>query len=364
MTPPLRIMLTADPELPVPPKFYGGIERIIALLAEGLTSRGHDVVLIANEESTAPGRLVPYPRTDSRVVSRIVNTAAIGRAAACHRPDVIHSFGRLASLAATFSTAVPKIMSYQREITPRSVALGLRLGGGQLTFTACSNRMLTGVRHMTPWRVIYNAVDTDRYQFSAGVGPDAPLIFLGRVEPNKGPQVAIEIARRTGRRLIIAGNVPAEHQEFFDTEIKPFLDGHRTQYLGPVDDRAKHELLSTAAALLMPIQWEEPFGIVMAEALACGTPVIGLSRGAVPEVVTHGLTGFVCDTVDEMHQAVADVGVIDRATCRAAAESRFSRDVLVDAYVSLYREVMMSAHAQQAAVAKTGPRPVPTGGSR
>jgi glycosyltransferase involved in cell wall biosynthesis len=198
------------------------------------------------------------------------------------------------------------------------------------------------VRHFGNWRVIHNAVPTDRYRHRAAVAGDAPLVFLGRIESIKGPHLALDIARRAGRRLVIAGNVPddAAHQAYFRKEIAPRVDGRNVVYAGPVDDREKSELLSSAAALLMPVLWEEPFGIVMAEALACGTPVIGLARGAVPEVVESGVTGFVCGNADAMVEAVGRLHALDRGACRRAAEERFSRPALVAAYEDLYHEIL------------------------
>ena len=353
MSAPVRVMLTADPELPVPPRLYGGIERIIALLAEGLSARGHDVTLVARGESTARVRVVPYRRLDSSAGSALINAFDIARAVRRHRPDVIHSFGRLASLVAVFPTRLPKIMSYQREITPRSIVWGRRLSRGRLTFTACSHHMVDGVRHLAPWRVIYNAVDVGRYRLAPVVSSDAPLVFLGRIEAIKGPHLAIDIARRSGRRLVLAGNVPDEHRGFFDEKIRPLIDGYRVEYIGPVDDGQKSELLSSASALLMPILWEEPFGIVMAEALACGTPVIGLRRGAVPEVVEEAVTGFVRDSPDELVEAVAAVGTLDRVACRRAAERRFSPEILVDAHEVLYRDVLSGSVSVGVPEAKT-----------
>ena len=342
MSRPLRVLLTADPELPVPPRLYGGIERIVALLANGLAARGHDVLLVAHRDSQTAARLVPYRHQNSRGPSRLSHAAVIARAAIRYRPDVVHAFSRLESLAGVLAFRTPTVMSYQRAVTPRSIVWGRRFGRGRLTFTACSARMLDGVRALAPWRVIHNAVDTSRFTFAPVVSADAPLVFLGRLEPIKGPHLAIEVARRTGRQLLLAGNVPQEHRRFFDESIRPYLDGDRVRYLGPVDDEAKRDLLASAAALLMPIQWDEPFGIVMAEALACGTPVIGLSRGAVPEVVDDGVTGFVCEEPEALIAAVGALSHLDRHACRLAAETRFSHTVLVEAYETLYREVVVT----------------------
>lgn len=348
MSAPLRVLLTADPELPVPPRFYGGIERVIALLAEGLAARGHDVTLVAHRASTARCRLVPYFREDGGRVSSLLNAAVVARAGVRYRPDVIHSFGRLRSLLPTLPFRVAKVMSYQRAVTARSVVWGHRFARGRLTFVGCSRRMLDDVRDLAAWRVVYNAVDPSSYEFAADVPADAPLVFLGRLEHIKGPHVAIRVARGAGRRLILAGNVPADQHAYFEQAIRPHLDGHRISYVGPVDDAAKSSLLSRAAALLMPILWDEPFGIVMAEALACGTPVIGFGRGAVPEIVRHGVTGFVCHEEQEMLAAVSHVSALSRSACRRDAELRFSQNALVDAYESLYQEVIVAARASGA----------------
>ena len=233
-------------------------------------------------------------------------------------------------------------MSYQRPITPRSVLWSTRLARGSLHFTACSRQMTDPVRDLASWHVVYNGVPLERYEFRPAVAADAPLVFLGRVERIKGPHLAIEVARRTGRKLVIAGNVPQgeEHAAYFETGIRPCVDGDRISYLGPVDDAQKNALLGRAAALLMPILWDEPFGIVMAESLACGTPVIGLRRGSVPELVEPGANGFVCDSVTDMAASVARIGAIDRGACRRIMESRFSGPAMVNSYLSVYESVL------------------------
>jgi len=146
------------------------------------------------------------------------------------------------------------------------------------------------------------------------------------------------------KSLVIAGNIPHEHRDWFDRKIGPHIDGKRVSCIGPVDDATKNALLGGASALLMPILWEEPFGIVMAEAMACGTPVIGFARGAVPEIVESGVTGFVADQLDELVIAARRVNSIDRAACRIRAERLFSDGALVDGYLAVYEE-MMAARA-------------------
>jgi len=334
----MRLLVIADPELPVPPRFYGGIERVIALLVDGLVARGHEVTLVAHADSHTSARLVAYRSGGPGVASAPRRATSIARAALRHRPQVIHSFGRLATLGPVLPWRVPKVMSYQREITPRTVRWASRLAHGTLSFTGCSRRLIEPVADLARWHVIYNAVPVARYAFTGVVPGDAPLVFLGRFERIKGPHIAIDVARRAGRRLVMAGPILPDEtaQSYFRDEIQPHIDGHAVSYVGPVDDEQKSALLQSAAALLMPVLWDEPFGIVMAEALACGTPVLGLARGAVPEVVADGLTGIVAKDADGLVAAVLRVSSLSRAACRAAAETRFSPAALVDAYEEVY----------------------------
>jgi glycosyltransferase involved in cell wall biosynthesis len=235
--------------------------------------------------------------------------------------------------------AIPKIQSYQRHVTPRSVLLGNLLAGKSLTFTACS-RYCASTAHLigSQWVIIPNGVPVEKYHFSSSVPSNAPLVFLSRLERIKGVHTAIEVARKTKRELIIAGNHAASGDEsaYFYEEILPHCDGKRIRYIGPIGDFQKDEILGNAAALLFPVQWEEPFGIVMVESLACGTPVIAFERGSVPEVIEHGKTGFICHSIDEMVEAVKNIPRIDRGQCRKRVEERFSDKVIVDEYEKLY----------------------------
>ncbi|OFW11384.1 MAG: hypothetical protein A3H96_00325 [Acidobacteria bacterium RIFCSPLOWO2_02_FULL_67_36] len=336
----MHIALTADPELPVPPGLYGGIERMIFALATGLVERGHQVRLFANRDSKVPCALHPYPADRSRGGLAVLrNTWHVSAGVLGKGVDIVHSFGRLAYIAPLLPVGVPVLMSYQRPITASRVKWAIRLSGGKIGFAGCSRyHMMAPAAENGKWFLVYDGVSESSYRFEPRIAADAPLIFLGRIERIKGPHLAIEVARQTGRRLWLAGNVPSakEHQEYFATHIRPFIDGDRVRYLGPVDDRAKNELLGAGFALLMPVLWEELFGIVMAEALACGLPIIGLNRGAVPEIVQQGVNGFVCDSVEEMIAAVHRIPSIDRRACRQIMEERFSDRVMVDKYEALY----------------------------
>jgi glycosyltransferase involved in cell wall biosynthesis len=338
----MRIAITVDPEIPVPPKLYGGIERVVDMLVRNLAARGHDVTLFAHRDSQVPCRLLPYPAERSAgTINVIRNLRHVARELQKGGYDLVHSFGRLVYLLPVLPLRLPKIMSYQRTIVPRSIVAGELLSRGSLHFTACGRHMIgrwDGDRH---WHVVPNGVPLDAYRAVYDVPANSPLAYLGRIEPIKGVHLAVEVAQRSGRPLRIAGNVSAEHQQYFQQEIQPHLDGN-IEYLGPVDDRGKNELLGSSAALLMPVLWEEPFGIVMAEALACGTPIIGLRRGSVPEIVQDGVNGFVCGSVEEMASAVARISAIDRRTCRAICEQRFGDAAVTQAYLELYSSVIES----------------------
>jgi glycosyltransferase involved in cell wall biosynthesis len=337
----LRIALTADPELPVPPRLYGGIERIVDMLARELAARGHEVILFAHPASRTQGRLVPWPGGSSRSrVDTLRNAAALARAVLTGRFDIVHSFSRVAYLTPILPLPIPKLMTYQRGISRRSVRLGHALSHGTLHFSAISRWMMKDVEDIGSWHLVFNGVPLSLYDYRPDPGPGAPLVFLGRVEEIKGPHLAIEVARKAGLPLVIAGNVPEEHRGWFEANIAPHVDGKQIVYRGPVDDIEKNELLGGARALLMPILWEEPFGIVMAEAMACGTPVIGFARGAVPEVVEDGVTGFVTADLEGMIAALGKLGIIQRGACRARVEQNFSDATVADAYLSVYRQMI------------------------
>ena len=337
----LRIAITADPELPVPPRLYGGIERVIDMLIRGLLARGHEVTLFGHPDSNVPCRLVPYSGASSLArADTLRNLLTISHTVIGGGYDLVHSFGRIAYLLPLLPLTCPKLMSYQREVTPRSVKWGHMISRGTLHFSAASQWMMQGAQTLGDWHLVYNGVSMDLYDFSPTITIDAPLVFLGRIEHIKGTHLAIEIARRAGRRLVIAGNIPSACQSYFDEQVKPSLDGKQITYIGPVDDQQKNALLGAAAAFLMPILWEEPFGIVMVEALACGTPVLGLRRGSVPEVVEDGVTGFVRDDVDGLVEAVGHLGQLDRRASRERAERLFSDRAIVDAYLDVYRQLV------------------------
>ncbi len=342
----MKILLLMDPYIKVPPDHYGGIERVIADLADRYTVLGHDVTLWAAPGSHVGGQVEPFGREGEWTRwsnTRNTLTLASRFLRAPHRFDVIHNFGRLAYLAPVLALNVPKVQTYMRTVNPRNMATARRLGARRLHYTAVSARMRdTGCPGGGDWSVIYNCAVPARYTFAGGTDPvTAPLVFLGRLDRCKGVHRAIAVARRLRRRLIIAGNISPlpDEQAYFREAIAPLVDGDLVTYIGPVGDAGKQTLLSGAAAMLLPIDWEEPFPVVLPESMLCGTPLIAFRRGGVPEGIDHGRTGFLCDSVDEMTALVSRLPEIDRAAVRAEAERRFSDSAIAGEYERLYQRL-------------------------
>jgi glycosyltransferase involved in cell wall biosynthesis len=348
--PKLRIVVTVDPYIPVPPVQYGGIERIVAFVVNGLVARGHEVMLMAHPESRSAATLVGYgvPPHFTRY-ARVkelwqVSTSLLRQMGSI---DAVLSWGRLAALIPVLPRrSLAKIQRYCRPLVPwRSVRIASRLAGASIVFAAASSQMY--LKRPNParygkWVTIYDGVELQKFQPVLSVPADAPLVFLGALEPRKGAHHAIAIAKGSGRKLVIAGNRVEKGSSagYFESFIAPHLDGVQIRYVGPVDDTQKNTLLGQCAAFLMPTEWEETFGIVMAEAMACGTPVIAFDRGSIPEVVCEGINGYRCRSAEDAILAVSRLDRIDRAAVRADCEARFNSDIIVDAYETLLGELV------------------------
>jgi len=342
----VRILLVMDPFIKVPPDHYGGIERVVADVANGLAAGRHDVTLWAAPGSKVNGRVDAFGVEGewsrwSNARNTLTLTARFMSGA--HRFDVVHNFGRLAYLSSILARDIPKVQTYMRPVTPGNMRLAARLGARRLHYTAVSAAIRdTGQPGCGDWSVIYNCAVPERYPFVASTNAaDAPLVFLGRLDRCKGVHHAITVAERLRRKLVIAGTIsPLPHERaYFERELAPRIDGALVSYIGPVDDEGKRALLGGAAAMLMPIEWEEPFPVVLPESMLCGTPLIAFRRGGVPEGIEHGRTGFLCDSVDEMAALVPQLTTIDRAVVRAEAMRRFSEAAVVGAYERLYERL-------------------------
>ncbi len=341
----LRIGVIAPPWVAVPPPVYGGSELIIDLLARGLHAAGHEVVLFATGDSTCPvDRRWRYPEalgTTSDLVAELAHVQAAYRDLA--GVDVIHDHTLAGPTWAELSTGTPVVTTAHGPFTEELGGLYATAARRSASIVAISHHQRSTAPELPIARVIHHGVDVDR--IPVGRGDGGYVLFLGRMHPNKGAHRAITAARAAGRTILLAAKMwePAERQYFAD-QVEPLL-GPDAIYLGERGGHEKFELLGGASALINPIRWPEPFGLVMAEALACGTPVVTFAEGAAPEIVDHGHTGFVCTDDQDLAERLTQVDGLDRRTCRAAAASRFSAARMVADHVALYRQLVGATDA-------------------
>jgi glycosyltransferase involved in cell wall biosynthesis len=338
----MRILLIMDPGIAVPPVLYGGHERLVYLFAEEYHQLGHEVTLLAGPGSRCSGTTIPFgennlQRSSSRKVRELL---FVWQYLIRHHKDfdLIHNFGRLAYLIPIANSFTKKIMSYGRTISPRGIRMINKLPNKNLIFTACSDYCAKFGNVAGTWHTVYNSIDFSKYQATALTDEHAPLVFLSRLDIIKGPHVAINVALKTGNKLIIAGNEPTtpDNIEYYKEFVLPFIDQEQIVYVGPVNDVQKNELLGKCKAMLFPLCGEEAFGLVMIEAMACGTPVIAFNHAAAPEVINEGISGFIVNNEEEMINAVGKIAVIDRKECRRIAEQRFNVDVVAKDYLNLF----------------------------
>lgn len=326
----MNILLIADPIIPVPPSHYGGAERIVALYAQEFARLGHRVDLLAGPWSRSyGGRLHIHHAPSKAYLSRAhrkirFQLQSMWAARDC---DVVYSHGRFDYLYSLLQLSKPLLQKFPNSIDQQQITFAEQRIRSNAAFHFISANQATHARIFAPSCVIPNAVDTRAYY--PGEDIRDYLVFLGRLTFNKGVDVAIAVARQTGRKLVIAGNVSKEEggEQYFREQVEPHLDGDQIRWIGPVNDAQKQGLLSNAVAMLFPIRWDEPFGMVMVEALACGTPVIATRRASTPEVIDHGVTGWLCEpeepSVGAFVEAVNHLHELDRRACRKAAEQRF-----------------------------------------
>jgi glycosyltransferase involved in cell wall biosynthesis len=352
----MRVAQIAPPFQSVPPAGYGGTERVVSLVTEELVRRGHDVTLFASGDSTTSARLIPTVDTalwrapevrDPLVYWAITAGMAYG-AAADGRFDVIHSHLDFHAFTGASLVATPTVTTLHGRLDLSDLP---RLYGRfpDMPVISISDNQREPLPQARWAGTVYNAVDTKRLHFNPRCG--SYLAWLGRITPEKGLDRAIQIARRAGLPLKVGARMPLRDLsdpntradwEYYTDRVKPMLAQAGVEHVGEVGDEDKSEFLGNALALLNPIDWPEPFGLVMAEALACGTPVVARRRGSVPEVVTDGVTGLIGESDDDLVSLCGRVDQIDRATCRSEAVRRFSPRAMVDGYEAIYREVSMA----------------------
>ncbi|MDQ0578374.1 glycosyltransferase family 4 protein [Streptomyces rishiriensis] len=354
--PPLNIAMISTPWFELPPAGYGGTEAMCAALVDGLVELGHQVTVIGVGHNGTLGRFVATYETPQgdhlgSVGPEVVHAARAAGTLASLRPDVIHDHSTAGPLQARRRRAPTVVTAHG----PVSGVTGeyYRALGDTVHLVAISRAQQAQAPDILWSGQIYNAVRTADYPYRLRKGRHA--LFLGRLAADKGVHLAIDAARRADMPILIAGacNDPAE-RAYVDAEVRPRL-GEDARWIGEADHATKLGLLADARCLVFPICWEEPFGMVMVEAMACGTPVVALRRGSVPEIVDDGVTGFICDRPEQLPAALRSVDRLSPQACRERVCNRFDTLNMASAYQTLYR--LLAGDRTQPATAVSGGRP-------
>jgi glycosyltransferase involved in cell wall biosynthesis len=336
----------------VPPKLYGGTERIVSYITEELVAMGHDVTLFASGDSETTAKLEAICPQALRLNTGIFNRdaplimqqeRALGVSG---NFDIVHSHLDFLGFPVARRNAVPMVTTLHGRLDLPELEPVFRefIEMPLVSISASQRRPL-------PWAnwagTIHHGLPRNLYSFHPK--SEGYLAFLGRISPEKRPDQAIEIAKRSGIPLKMAAKVDPADRVYYEAAVEPLLNHPLIEFVGEISDAEKNDFVGNAMALVCPYDWPEPFGLVLIEALACGTPVLAYRRGSIPEIIDHGSTGFVCETVDEMVDAVGQVPLLERRRCRAAFDERFTADRMARDYVALYERILEGAAVQTAA---------------
>ena len=350
----MRIAQVAPPFETVPPMRYGGTERVVATLTEELVRRGHEVTLFAAGGSRTRARLVPtveralwyqQPRPKDFNPYWAITLGEVWRR--IDEFDIVHSHLDYFGFPMARSGVRPVVTTLHGRLDLPDLQ-PLYRAFDDIPLVSISEAQRRPLAQANWAATIYHGIELGELTFKPKMG--GYLAFLGRISPEKGLDTAIRVARRAGVPLLIAARMPLPHThdpnvradwEYWEDEVQPLLEGKQVELLGQLGGKDKDEFLHNAAALLFPIRWPEPFGLVMVESLACGTPVLAFGEGSVPELIEDGVTGFIRKTEDELVEAVGHITELDRARCRAEAERRFSPSAMVDAYERVYAQLVL-----------------------
>jgi glycosyltransferase involved in cell wall biosynthesis len=328
----------------VPPFRYGGTELIVKLVTDELVRRGHEVTLFAsgdsittaNLRSVHPQALRLDPKIKEPSIYEQMMLAEVYQQA--DHFDIIHSHVGYHALSYCSFVKTPTVHTMHGIFTPDNEKIFQKFSCQPfISISEAQREPRLGLNYI---HTVYNGIDTAVYPFYPEPTQPAYLAFVGRISPEKGPVQAIKVARAVGLPLKMAGKIDVVDKDFYTEQVEPLIDGEQIQYLGEISHEDKVKLLGGATITLFPINWREPFGLVMIESMATGTPVIGIGLGSVPEVIAHGKTGFVCNSVEKMIEVLPDAMKIDRHTCREYVVSRFSVESMTDEYEKAYAMVL------------------------
>lgn len=332
----------------LPPTGYGPWELVVANLTRGLVAAGHDVTLFGTAGSDTPAHLMattPYPleewppdepAPDHRIWEEVHIATALEQVAAGGF-DIVHSHMNVHPLGYARLLSTPIVTTLHGSAWNRNIHPALDRYQ-DLPFVSLSDSERSFFPGLNYVATVHNGIDMD--DFAVGDGSGGYVLFAGRLAPEKQPEIAIQTALTAGFPIKLAGPIEPRYRDYFDAKVKPALDRPGVEYLGDLGRRELIDLCGGAAALVMPLGWDEPFGLVVIESLACGTPVIGWRRGALPELIRDGITGAIVDDIDEAVVALAHLDTYDRAKCRADAESRFGIAEMTRGYSTAYERVL------------------------
>ncbi|MDP2638499.1 MAG: glycosyltransferase family 4 protein [Candidatus Levybacteria bacterium] len=343
----LKIAQIAPISERVPPKKYGGTERVIHALTEELVRMGHDVTLFASGDSITSAELSSiYPRSlrEAKIPDPYklneLTLANIGSAYVRQKEfDIIHDHNSIFGLSMAHFATTPTLITVHGPFTSRNRKLfNIFSKPSLITISKSQGDMLRDIKILN---TIYNGLSMEHYPFSKS--HDGYLLYVGRISMEKGLHHAIEVAEGTNLPLIIAAKLDMAEMEYFQSHIEPRLDGRQIRWVGEVGEEERNRLMSRAICLLHPVTWREPFGLTMIEAMACGAPVIAFDLGSIPEIVSNARTGFVVHDTEEMIEAVSRIGVIDRQECRNYALKNFNAETMAKRYLETYYQVIESS---------------------
>jgi glycosyltransferase involved in cell wall biosynthesis len=353
----VRIALLAPFEEPVPPAKYGGTELVVYNLAEELVRMGHDVTLFASGDSTTSAKLVAGTKFAVRTLPESKNPrtrAALnyeGLAVAIKhiqsgKFDIVHNHAGWQTLLFRGLIKCPIVTTLHGSLEEDTKRLRIYFQNERymydylkdLPFVSISDSQRKNLPQLNYVATVYNGIDISRFAFNDK--PDDYLAFLGRIHPQKGPEFAISIAKMTGNKLIMGAKIDPDDEDFYVKKVKPHIDGKQITFLGEIGHDEKVELLRGARAVISPIRWDEPFGLVNIEAMAVGTPVITAQRGSIPEIVVNKVTGYTCNSLAQMVRRVGQIDNIKRKDCRDHVEKNFTSRKMAESYLAVYTELL------------------------
>lgn len=350
----MHIAMVAPAEERVPPHKYGGTELVVYNLVEQLISLGHKVTLFASGDSITSAELIP---TSSQAIRSIPEASDLEVRSRYKQESIQKALQKINNISADIihNHITPEFLPFQSQCDVPVVSTIhwiLSQPETKETYRQYADSPLVSISYSQRKDFptlnfignVYNGIRVEDYTFNPH--PSDYFSFIGRITPEKGPLEAIKIAKQAGVKLVIAAKVDTGNKEYFDKQIAPLIDGDQIKFIGEVDHAGKVALLSQSRGLIIPLQWEEPFGLCFTEAMACGAPVITFKRGSTPELIIEGKTGYICQDIAEAVARIADIDKIDRYECRKHVENNFSAKQMAEGYLACYEQAIKNKQAQ------------------